>query len=56
MIEDGTSYPEVDLEVPTSSKFPIADLERDGHLVVLVQLFVEAFAHVRLHLDVVGGC
>jgi hypothetical protein len=49
------SYPKVDLEVPAAAKLSVADLERHSHLVVLVELFVEAFAHVGLHLDVVGG-
>lgn len=50
------AYPEVNLQVSAPSEFPVADLERDCHLVVLVQLLVEAFALVRLHLDVVRRC
>lgn len=53
--KDGNSYPEIDLQVPASSKLPVANLERDRHLVVLVQRLVEAFALVGLHLDVVRG-
>jgi hypothetical protein len=49
------THPEFDVQVPASSKLAIADLECDCHLVVLVQLFVETFAHVGLHLDVMGG-
>lgn len=45
--------PEVDLEVPAAAKLAVAHLECDRHLVVLVQLLVEALPHVRLHLDVV---
>jgi hypothetical protein len=45
--------PKVNLEVSAAAKLAIADLERDSHLVILVELFVEAFAHVGLHLDVV---
>jgi hypothetical protein len=47
------AHPEINLQVPTASKFPIADLERHRHLVVLVERFVEAFALVGLHLDIV---
>ncbi len=49
-------YPKVNLQVTAAAEFPVADLERDRHLVVLVQLLVEAFALVRLHLDVVCRC
>jgi hypothetical protein len=51
----GHAYPEVYIQVPTPAELAVADLERDRHLVVLVQLLVEALAHVGLHLDVVGG-
>ena len=47
------AYPKVNLQVSASAKLPVADLEGDCHLVVLVQLLVEAFALMRLHLDVV---
>ena len=30
------AYPEIDLEIATASKLPIANLERDRHLVVFV--------------------
>lgn len=49
------THPKVNLEVPAATKFSVADLEGDGHLVVLVQRLVEAFAHVGLHLNVVRG-
>ena len=49
------AYPKVNIKIPASSKFPVADLERDRHFVVLVQHLVKAFAHVRLHLDSVCG-
>lgn len=48
------THPEVNLQVAAAAKLAVADLEGDGHLVVLVQGFVEAFALVSLHLDVVG--
>ncbi len=54
MLYRGTiAYPKVNLQVPAAAKFPVADLEGDCHLVVLVKRFVEAFALVCLHLDVV---
>lgn len=54
-MQGGFSYPEINLQVSASTKLPVADLEGDGHLIVRVQLFVEAFPRVRFHLDVVGG-
>jgi hypothetical protein len=48
-------HPEINIQVSTPSKFPVADLEGDGHLVVGVQLFVEAFSRVCFELDVVCG-
>ena len=47
------AYPEIDVQVSAAAKFPVADLEGHRHLVVLVQLLVEAFALVRFHLNVV---
>jgi hypothetical protein len=41
------------IQVPASSKFAVADLEGDGHPVVGVQHLVEALARVRSELDVV---
>jgi hypothetical protein len=38
------TYPEVNVEVSTSTKLAIADLEGDGHFVIRVQLLVEALA------------
>lgn len=38
------TYPEINLEVPAPSKFPVADLERNSHLIILVQCLVEAFS------------
>ena len=49
------SYPEIDIKVSTSSKFPISNLESDGHDIVTVQCFVEAFSCVSLELDGVCG-
>lgn len=51
----GASYPEVDVEVAGAAELAVADLEGDGHLVVAVQLLVEALAAVGGQLDVVGG-
>jgi hypothetical protein len=50
-----TAHPEINLQIPASAKLAVADLEGNRHLVVLVQRLVEAFALVRLHLDVVRG-
>lgn len=47
------AYPEIDFQIAAAAKLSVANLECDRHLVVLVQLFVEAFALVGLHLDVV---
>ena len=52
--EDGSKYVEIDVEVATAAEFPVADLECDGHLVVTVKFFVEAFSGVGFELDVVG--
>lgn len=50
---EGSTYPEVHIQVSTSSKFPVADLEGDGHPVIGVQHFVEALARVSPQLHVV---
>jgi hypothetical protein len=50
---DVGTYPEINFEIATASKFPVANLEGHGHFVVLVKGLVEAFALVRFHLDVV---
>ncbi len=49
------SYPEVDVEVPGAAELAVADLEGDGHLVVLVQRLVEALATVGRELDIVAA-
>lgn len=49
----GSTYPEVHIQVSASSKFPVADLEGDGHPVIGVQHFVEALARVSPQLHVV---
>lgn len=48
------THPEVNVQVAVPAEFSITDLERDRHLVVLVELFVKAFFRVGLHLDIVG--
>jgi hypothetical protein len=48
-----STYPEVQIQVSTSSKFPVADLEGDGHPVVGVQHLMETFARVGSQLHVV---
>ena len=49
------THPEINIKVTTTTEFTVADLERDGHLVVRVKRLVEAFACVCLHLDIMGG-
>lgn len=58
LIESGDKgpYPEINLEVSTSSKFSVTNLERDCHFIIPVQFLVEAFSRVRLELDGVGCC
>jgi hypothetical protein len=50
---ESLTHPEVNFEISAATKLPVADLEGDCHLVVLVEGLVEAFALVGLHLDVV---
>ena len=51
------THPEINLHIPrTPPELPVSDLECHCHLVVSVQLFVEAFSRVCVHLDVVGNC
>ena len=52
-ISGKTTYPEVQIQVSTASKLPVADLEGNGHPVVGVQHLVEALARVRSELNVV---
>jgi hypothetical protein len=55
ILSSGQTHPEVNVQVSATAKLAVADLEGDGHLVVGVQLLVEAFARVGSELDVVGG-
>jgi hypothetical protein len=48
-------YPEVNIQISTSSKFSITDLEGDGHLVVCMKLLMEAFSRMSFEVDVVGN-
>ena len=42
---EGTqAYPEVDVDIPTSTKLPVADLEGHCHQIILVQVLVEALS------------
>lgn len=54
LVRSGADDPEVDFEVAGAAELAVADLEGDGHFVVFVEHFVEAFALVGAHLDVVG--
>lgn len=47
-------YPEVNVEIPSAAKLPVTDLEGDSHLVLLVEVLVEAFPAVGRELDVMG--
>ena len=47
------TYPEVDIEISSTAKFPVTHLEGNGHLVVYVQHLVEAFPPMRGQLDIV---
>ncbi len=49
----GLLDPKVDVEAPTAAELPVADLECDGHFVVFVEGFVEAFFGVGFELDIV---
>ena len=48
------THPEVDLKIAATTKLAVADLEGHGHLIVGMELLVEALARVGLELDVVG--
>jgi len=48
-------YPEINVQISAAAELAVADLEGHGHFIVGVELFVEALAHVRFELDVVGG-
>jgi hypothetical protein len=52
-IVDNSTYPEVHVQVSTSTELPVTDLEGDGHPVVGVQHFVETLARVSPQLHVV---
>lgn len=47
-------YPKINLQVPTTSELSVANLERDSHLVVAMQRFMEAFSRMCFELDVVS--
>lgn len=47
------SYPKVNVEVACAAKLAVADLEGDGHLVVLVEALVEALDATGRQHDVV---
>ena len=49
-----STHPEVHIKVSSLLKFSVADLEGDGHSIILVKLLVEALAAVGSKLDVVG--
>ena len=50
------AYPEIDVKVAGAAELPVADLESDGHLVILVEGLVEALPAVGWQLDVVCHC
>ena len=47
------THPKINLQIPRAAKLPVPDLERDRHLIVLVQDLVVAFLGVSAHLNVV---
>lgn len=47
------SNPEVDIQVPSSAKLAVPNLECYRYHVLLVKLFVEALARIRTQLDTV---
>lgn len=47
------SYPEINIKIPTATKFPVTNLKTDAHPIIFMQRFVEAFPRVCLELDVV---
>lgn len=49
------TYPKVNVEVACAAKLAVADLESDGHGVILVEGLVEALAAVGGKDDVVSG-
>lgn len=49
------AYPEIYVEVAGAAELAVTDLEGNGHLVVGVQLLVEAFPRVRFEEDIVCG-
>lgn len=49
------AHPEIDIEVAGMLEFSVADLECHSHFVILVKLFMEAFAAVCSELDVMCG-
>ncbi len=46
------TYPEVDVEIASTTKFSIAHLKGDRHLIIPMEVFVEAFPAMRLELDI----
>lgn len=51
----GTTHPEIDVEVTGAAKLAVADLEGHRHLVIAMEVLVEAFAAVGGKDDVVSG-
>lgn len=51
----GSSYPEVNIEVACAAELAISHLESDCHPVILVKALVEALHAVRRQNNVVSG-
>lgn len=51
---NSSTHPEVHIEVSCLLELSVADLEGDGHSIILVKLLVEALAAVGSKLYVVG--
>jgi len=51
----GSMYPEINVQIAGVAELAVADLESHRHLVLAMQVLVEAFSTVRGQLDVVRG-
>lgn len=50
------TYVKVEVEIPATTGFAVGDLVGHCHLIVFVQVLVEALARVGLHKHIVGTC
>ena len=52
---EGMTHPKIDIEVAGAAKLAVADLEGHRHLVIAMEVLVEAFAAVGGKHNVVSG-